>query len=123
MKDLNIIVGQKIQSRLDDLGMTQVDLAEELETSRQVVNKIIHGRKNITLEEIKNIASILDFSVKKLLDEDDNSNINAEDPIIAFMGEVDSKDSKDGLSKAKKAMDLIIFHRDLQEEHHKVISG
>lgn len=122
MRDINIIVGQKIQSRLDDLGMSQVELAEELETSRQVVNKIIHGRKNITLKEIKKIANILDFSVKKLLD-DDNSDVNIEDPIIAFMGEVNSKKAKEGLSKAKKAMDLIIFHRDLQEEHHEIVSG
>jgi len=35
--------------------------------------------------------------------------------MIAFMGEVDSQEAKDGLDKAKKIMDLIIFHRDINE--------
>jgi len=44
------------------------------------------------------------------------------DPLIAFMGEVDSQQAKDGLNKAKKIMDLIIFHRDINESRENLFN-
>lgn len=122
MKDLNIIVGQKIQNRLDTLGMSQTDLAEKLNTSRQIINKIIHGRKNITLEEAKVICKVLDLKVDELMDVSDSTELDAQDPMIAFMGEVSSQEAKEGLARAKKVMDLIIFHRDLHEEYKNILN-
>ncbi len=39
------------------------------------------------------------------------------------MDEVDTKETKDGLKKAKKAMDLILFHRDLNRKHQDIFNG
>ncbi|MGM0438739.1 MAG: helix-turn-helix domain-containing protein [Bacillota bacterium] len=117
MTSFNSIVGNRIQKCLVEIGCSQSHLAEELNVSRQVVNKIIHGRKNINLEEIKLIADILGISLKKLVQDE---NEIEEDPIIAFIEEVDTQEAKDGLNKAKEIMDLIIFHRDINESHQEI---
>ena len=119
MTSFNSIVGKRIQDCLDEIGWSQSRLAEELNVSRQVVNKIIHGRKNINLEEIKLIADILGISLKTLV-QDKNENEIEGDPIIAFMGEVDTQEAKDGLNKAKEIMDLIIFHRDVNDSRQEL---
>lgn len=119
MEDLNIIVGRKVQNKLDEIDMSQTELAERLGVSRQIINKIIHGRKNITLAEIKEIGEILNIDIDDLMREDKNYEA---DPVIAFMGEIKTKAAEKALKKAKKAMDLIIFHRDLKKEHQKLLN-
>ena len=119
MKDLNRIVGQKIQLKLDQISMNQTDLAERLGTSRQMINKIIHGRKNITLREVKEIAQILDLDINELMEEEHKLSA---DPVVAFTGSVKTKAAEEGLKTAKKAMDLIIFHRDIQEEFNNILN-
>ena len=119
MSSLNSIVGKRIQECLDEIGWSQSRLAEELGVSRQIVNKIIHGRKNVTLEEIKIIADILEISLEDLVQKK-NEDETEEDPMIAFMGEVDSEEAKDGLNKAKEIMDLIIFHRDVNDSRQEL---
>lgn len=121
MTSLNNIVGLRIQKRLDEIGKTQADLAKDLDVSRQIVNKIVHGRKSVTLEEIKMIADILGMSLEDIVKEPCKE--KGEDPIIAFMGEVDTEEARNGLKKAKKVMDLILFHRDLNRAHHDMFTG
>lgn len=116
MEDLNEVVGRKIQNRLEELNMTQADLARELDISRQVVNKIVNGRKNITFNEASKIAKKLGMDVKKLADcKTDEIEEQKNEPILAFMGEVDSKEAKQGLEKARDVMELIIFHKDVND--------
>lgn len=119
MKDLNRIVGQKIQMKLDEISMSQTDLAERLGISRQMINKIIHSRKNTTLREIIEIAQILNLDVNELMEVDQEL---SEDSVVAFMGSVKTKAAEEGLRTAKKAMDLIIFHRDIQEEFNNILN-
>lgn len=116
MEDLNEVVGRKIQNRLEELNMTQADLARELDISRQVVNKIVNGRKNITFNEASKIAKKLGMDVNKLADcKTDEFEEQKNEPILAFMGEVDSKEAKQGLEKARDVMELIIFHKDVND--------
>ena len=121
MTSLNNRVGIRIQKRLDELGKTQADLAKELDVSRQIVNKIIHGRKNVTLEEIKLIADLLGMGLEDLVK--DVGIEKEEDPIISFMGEVDTDEARNGLKKAKKVMDMILFHRDINKAHQDMFES
>lgn len=114
MNSFNSVVGKRIQKRLDELEWSQARLADKLSVSRQIINKIIHGRKNVTLKEIKLISDILDINLEDIVKEVDEENIE-DDPIIAFMGQVHTQEAKDGLNKAKQIMDKIIFHRDTKE--------
>lgn len=53
-----------------------------------MINKIIHGRKNITLTEIKEVAQILNLDVNELMEVDQEL---SEDSVVAFMGSVKTK--------------------------------
>ncbi|MFW6030003.1 MAG: helix-turn-helix domain-containing protein [Halanaerobiales bacterium] len=116
----NILVGRRIKNRLDELNKKQADFAKELNVSEQMINKIINGRKAVTIEELRKIAYLLDINLEKLVKlfttEKDK------DPIDDFVKDVNSQEAKDGLKKAKKFMDLIIFHRDLKKAHQDLLT-
>jgi len=115
MISFNQLVGAKIQEKLNEIGWSQSDLAEKLNTSRQMINKIVHGRKKITIEEMKDIADILKVDIKELIKR--SNQVETAAPMIAFMGQVDTPEAKEGLEHAQEIMDLIIFHRDLNDKH------
>lgn len=60
-------VGNNIQRLLNKKAMTQQSLADSLNISRQVMNKIINGAKAINVDEISRIAEVLTTSVDNLL--------------------------------------------------------
>ncbi|SKA03559.1 helix-turn-helix domain-containing protein [Selenihalanaerobacter shriftii] len=121
MSKFNKLVGARIQDQLDKIEWSQAQLAEKLDTSRQVINKIIHGRKNITIQEVKSIANILNVDLQQLIQPFDKE--EDKEPIITFMGEVNSKGAKKGLQHAQNIMDLVIFHRDIKDNHQKLFSN
>ncbi|AGB42248.1 putative transcriptional regulator [Halobacteroides halobius DSM 5150] len=120
MVSLNKLIGNRIQQCLDKMNWSQSQLAEKLDVSRQTVNKIINGRKNITIAETKAIADILPLDLQELIKP--AKEVEEKDPIIAFMGEVDSSEAKAGLQHAQQIMDLLIFHRDMKQEHENILA-
>ena len=119
MKDLNKIVAHNIKNKLDEIKMSRADFATKLGTSLQGVNEIINCRRDITLTEIKEMAEILSLDINEFLKEDE---IAAKDPVSAFRSSVKSSEALEGLRIAKKAMDLIIFHRDIQKEFNNILN-
>ena len=55
----------RMMSRMDELHMTQVVLAEKMGCSQQYVSKILKGNENLSLESIWKIESILDIDLVK----------------------------------------------------------
>jgi len=108
----NEIIGRNILETLDAKGMKQIDLAERLGLTKQTINKILHGRKNISAQELKDISDALGVSMESLTKEA----VAREEiePIKLFMGEVRTKEARVGLAHAQKIMDLILFHSELQ---------
>ena len=62
-------VGANIQRQLDIKGMTQQSLADALQISKQVMNKIIKGSKAINVNELAKISveHLPNFAVSFLL--------------------------------------------------------
>jgi len=60
-------VGSNVLFYLKEQNMTQVHLATGLGASKQVVNKIIKGKKAIKTEELVAISNFLDVSVEELI--------------------------------------------------------
>jgi transcriptional regulator with XRE-family HTH domain len=60
-------VGKNIQEVLEERSMKQTDLALRLGVSRQMVHKIVNGRKAINIREISLVADILSVSVDELI--------------------------------------------------------
>jgi transcriptional regulator with XRE-family HTH domain len=60
-------IGQNILYYLKDQQLTQVDLASGLGTSKQVVNKIVKGKKALKMEELIAISKYLNIELDKLV--------------------------------------------------------
>ena len=87
------IVGNNILIALNQQEMTQKDLADKMNISKQVIGKIIKGQKAINALEIKKISNILNVSVDRLIDESTTSEVSKE-PTLMFMGKVNNKNKK-----------------------------
>jgi transcriptional regulator with XRE-family HTH domain len=119
MLTTNEIIGQNILAILNKKSLTQAALAEKLGWTRQDVNKIVHGRKNVTAQELKEISDVLNVSMEELVKEDSvNENI---EPIKLFMGQVSTKEAQMGLLHAQKIMDMVLFHSQVQENKSKLM--
>ncbi len=55
------IVAVRMLERMDELGMTQQELAERLNCRQQYVSKLLKGRENLSLETIAKIEDALDL--------------------------------------------------------------
>lgn len=119
MLTTNEIIGQNILAILNKKSLTQAALAEKLGWTRQDVNKIVHRRKNVTAQELKEISDVLNVSMEELVKEDSvNENI---EPIKLFMGQVSTKEAQMGLLHAQKIMDMVLFHSQVQENKSKLM--
>jgi len=57
------LIAMRVLDKLDQLGMTQKQLAERLECSQQYVSKILKGQENLSLETIVKLQEALDFKL------------------------------------------------------------
>ncbi len=112
MLSTNELIGKNLLIILNNRGIKQSELADQLNWNKQIINKIVHGRKSITVEEINAICKILNINIDILLKNNIEENIN---PIKLFMGQVKTKEAKIGLKHAEKIMDMIIFHSEIRE--------
>ncbi len=112
MLSTNELIGKNLLTILNNRGIKQSELADQLNWNKQIVNKIVHGRKSITVEEINAICKTLNISIDILMKNNNEENIN---PIKLFMGQVKTKEAKIGLKHAEKIMDMIIFHSEIRE--------
>lgn len=64
-----IEVGEQIVARMEELGMTQADLAREMGVTRARVSQILRGNDNLTLKSIVAVAiglgSRVDFHLRE----------------------------------------------------------
>lgn len=115
MLSTNEIIGRNILNILNEKDIKQTQLADELGITKQTLNKIIHGRRNISIDEIRKICDILSVPIERLTDEEDIKEEQME-PIKLFMGEVNSKEARLGLMHAQNIMDMILFHSEIQDK-------
>lgn len=97
-------VGANIQKQLDAKGMTQQNLADALEVSKQVMNKIVKGSKAINVNELAKIAEVLNTSTDALLTV---SNEPAEADNLSFMGAVHDSATLERVNIIRSAIDEI----------------
>ncbi|MBQ4260147.1 MAG: helix-turn-helix transcriptional regulator [Lachnospiraceae bacterium] len=97
-------VGANIQKQLDVKGMTQQSLADALQISKQVMNKIIKGSKAINVNEIAKIAEVLSTTADDLLLVSSESD-NVES--MSYMGTVHDEFTRDKVDLIRTAIDEI----------------
>lgn len=97
-------VGANIQRQLDIKGMTQQSLADALQISKQVMNKIIKGSKAINVNELAKIAEVLSTSTDALLTVS-NEPVAVES--LSFMGSVHDEATLERVNLIRSAIDEI----------------
>jgi DNA-binding Xre family transcriptional regulator len=113
LADLFVAIGARIQQHLDTQGRKQTDLAKALGISRQVLNKIIQGKKAINVEEIANIASALGVEIEDLLKVRHESQENS---MVLLMGSIDNESTRENLRFISFVMDEILELEDIVRE-------
>lgn len=106
-------VGANIREQLKLKGMSQQELADKLNISKQVMNKIVKGNKAINVNELSSIADILDISADELLTvpgtQEEFNHLN-------FMGEIQDEETLSRVSLIQSAIDEIHMLEELLDE-------
>lgn len=112
MTNLYVHIGQQIQKHLQQSGMTQSDLASAIGVSRQVMSKIVNGKKAINVDEISKIANVIGKPIEDLLNyETGGPEVN--EPVLVMMGSVSKGNTVDDLGFLNHVIDELIDLNDL----------
>jgi len=68
MKDIALIVGERIRAYRKSSGLTQEKLAEKAELHHTYIGQLERGEKNATLETIEKIAAALGLPLEVLFE-------------------------------------------------------
>src|SRR5574337_694787 len=63
MHETNQKIGRLIHQARQDRGLTQAAFAKKLGTSQSAVNRIEHGKQNLTLDTLGHISDVLDKQI------------------------------------------------------------
>jgi UDP-N-acetylglucosamine 1-carboxyvinyltransferase len=93
MHETNQKIGRLIYQIRQERGLTQAAFAQKLGTSQSAVNRIEHGRQNLTLETLAHISDVLDKQIISLAGRAVNLRIEGG---YKLSGEIELKASKNG---------------------------
>lgn len=100
-------IGEKISIWLQQNGYTQNELSDRLGISKQVMSKIILGKKSVNIVEIQQIASVMNVSIDELMGNSLRSN-GIQDPIMFMIGNLSNDKTKEKLQFLDHVMDELI---------------
>ena len=106
MAGLFTAIGKNILERLEQMQLSQTDLADRIGVSKQVINKIVQGKKAINAVELSSIAVALNSSIDELIQT--ATDLKTEDPFLLMMGSVSKSNTKEDLSFLFHMMDEMI---------------
>ncbi|MCM3789912.1 helix-turn-helix domain-containing protein [Domibacillus indicus] len=66
-EDVEQLIAQNIIRRRKKLGLTQKQMADQLNTQQSVVSRIETGNHNLTIANLKGIAEVLETDVSSLV--------------------------------------------------------
>jgi transcriptional regulator with XRE-family HTH domain len=108
MKTIFEQIGEKIANWLNTQKETQVFFAERMGVSKQVMNKIVNGKKAINIEEIGKIADIMGLKVDELLKTKDVTTGMISEPIMFMIGKINNENTKEQLQFLNHVMNEMI---------------
>lgn len=112
MKTIFEQIGEKIELWIKDQDTTQTFFAGKIGVSRQVMSKIINGKKAINIEEMSKIAKVMNVSIDELLTPTDVKDM-INDPVLFMMGNTTNENTKEQLQFLNHVMDEMIELEDL----------
>ncbi len=113
MVDMDAVIARNITEQLRKQNIKQVELAEGIGVTKQVITKILNGSRMVNASELHRIADYFNITMDELVAEPKNaSEINV---VRAFMGRVNSDAAREALEIADELADMIIFHANVME--------
>lgn len=91
MKDVNIILGERIKSGRKANKLTREKLAELIDVSPRFLAEVEAGKVGVSLQTLKNLSVALSTSSDYLLGLDDKSNLSELGLLSTQLSSVDEK--------------------------------
>ena len=113
MTDMNIVIANNINRYLETNHKKQVELAEHLNLSRQIVNKMLNGTRTINAVELRQIAVFCNTSMEELMSIPENR--KETDMFHVFMGQVKTEEARQSIQDIDSLINLILFHDTVRE--------
>lgn len=91
MKDVNVILGERIRLGRKVNNLTREKLAELIDVSPRFLAEVESGKVGVSLQTLKNISAALSVSSDYLLGLDDNRHIDQLEILRNQLAEIDKK--------------------------------
>ena len=73
---IRMLVGNRIKElRINNLNMTQNELADKLKWDRTFLSRVESGKQNITIDSLEHVCNVLNISLKDFFQYMDNEHI------------------------------------------------
>lgn len=102
------IISNNIMNIMKQKGKKQIELADYLGVSKQIVSKMLSGSRMINAVELQKISEFLGTSMESLVKQP--ALFQETNAIKVFMGKVESQEAREGLEIADEIADLICFY-------------
>ena len=113
------IISNNIMNIMKQNGKKQIDLADYLGVSKQVISKMLSGGRMINAIELQKISEFLGTSMENLVKRPEV--FQETNAIKAFMGKVETQEARDGLEIADEIANLICFYARIRENAEEMM--
>ena len=113
------IISNNIMNIMKQNGKKQIDLADYLGESKQVISKMLTGGRMINAIELQKISEFLGTSMENLVKRPEV--FQETNAIKAFMGKVETQEARDGLEVEYENANLICFYARTRENAEEMM--
>lgn len=113
MVDINVVVANNISSLMKRDNKKQIELANAIGVSKQIMSKMLNGSRLISIAELRKIAEYFNVKTDDLMSASDK--VNTENVVKAFMGKVNSDAAREALRTVDELADMIVYHANIRE--------
>lgn len=121
MVKVSEIISNNIMNIMKQNGKKQIDLADYLGVSKQVISKMLTGGRMINAIELQKISEFLGTSMDNLVKRPEV--FQETNAIKAFMGKVETQEAKNGLEIADEIANLICFYARTRENAKEMMES
>ncbi len=113
MVDINVVVANNISNLMKRDNKKQIDLANAIGVSKQIMSKMLNGSRLISIAELRKIAEYFNVKTDDLMNAPDV--VSSENVVKAFMGKVNSDAAREALRTVDELADMIVYHANIRE--------
>lgn len=113
MVDINVVVANNISELMRRDNKKQIDLANAIGVSKQIMSKMLNGSRLISIAELSKIADYFNVKTDDLMKAPDTA--CSGNVVKAFMGKVNTEAAREALRTVDELADMIIYHANIRE--------